>query len=75
MEITELDFEMLLQDILQTYGYDFKNYSRASLKRRINRTIVMEHIPSFAELRYKTLRDADFFAYFLEELTVNVSEM
>ncbi len=75
MEITEPDFQMLLEDIHQAYGYNFQSYSKASLKRRINRTIALEKFPSFAELRYKALNDADFFAHFLQELTVNVSEM
>ncbi len=34
-ENEKIEFDLLLQAIYQKYGYDFRNYARASLKRRI----------------------------------------
>lgn len=73
--IKEGDFEMLLADINTTYGYDLSDYSKASLKRRIKRVIDKEGLPSMAELRYKIINEEDFMNFFLEEITVNVTEM
>jgi len=35
-EIHNLELELLIEAIFKRYGYDFRNYSRASFKRRIN---------------------------------------
>lgn len=66
---------MLLNDLLELYGYDFTGYSRASLKRRINRLFTLDRFPSFAELRYRVKSDPDYLKHLVEEVTVNVTEM
>lgn len=73
--IEEEQVELLLTDVLELYGYDFTHYARASLKRRINRLCSLDKFPSFAELRYRVRTDADYLKRFVEELTVNVTEM
>ncbi|WP_461131306.1 CheR family methyltransferase [Spirosoma aerophilum] len=73
--IEENEVDLLLNDLLDIYGYDFTHYSRASLKRRINRLWSLDKFPSFAELRYRIRSDADYLKRFVEELTVNVTEM
>lgn len=73
--INENDIGTLLIDINKVYGYDLSDYTRASLKRRIKRVMLNEQLPSMAELKYKILNESDFMNYFLEEVTVNVTEM
>lgn len=73
--IEEKDVELLLSDLLEVYGYDFTHYARASLKRRINRLWSLDKFPSFAEMRYRVRSDPDYLKRFIEELTVNVTEM
>lgn len=67
--------ETLLSDVLEVYGYDFTGYSRASLKRRIVRLFEMDGFVSFAEFRYKIRTDAGYYKRFLEQITINVTEM
>ncbi|SFH79573.1 CheR family methyltransferase [Halpernia frigidisoli] len=67
--------ETLLSDVLEVYGYDFTGYSRASLKRRIVRLYELDGFVSFAEFRYKIRSDAGYYKRFLEEITINVTEM
>ncbi|MEO8853965.1 MAG: protein-glutamate O-methyltransferase CheR [Ginsengibacter sp.] len=67
--------ETLLSDALEIYGYDFTGYSRASLKRRILRLYVLDHFVSFAEFRYKIRKEPGYFKRFLEQVTINVTEM
>lgn len=67
--------EILLADILEIYGYDFTGYSRASLKRRMIRLYELDKFVSFAEYRYRIRTDAAYFQRFLEEITINVTEM
>jgi chemotaxis protein methyltransferase CheR len=73
--IKEEDIDLLLSDLLEVHGYDFTHYARASLKRRISRLWALDKFPSFAELRYRVRTDADYLKRFVEELTVNVTEM
>ena len=67
--------DILLADVLEVYGYDFTGYSRASLKRRMIRLYEMDKFVSFAEYRYKIRTDAGYFKRFLEQITINVTEM
>jgi chemotaxis protein methyltransferase CheR len=69
------EIKILIDDLFEKYGYDFANYSGASLKRRVNRLFQMDRFPSFAELRYKLMSDSVYLKRFVEEITVNVTEM
>jgi len=73
--VTDEDIDVLLSDLLDLYGYDFTEYSRASLKRRINRLFVLDRFPSVAEFRYRLISDQDYLRRMVEEITVNVTEM
>jgi chemotaxis protein methyltransferase CheR len=73
--IKDSEVEILLNDLLDQYGYDFTDYAKASLKRRINRLLALDKFPSFAELRYRVRNDEAYLKRFVEEITVNVTEM
>lgn len=75
IQLADSDVEMILSDIMSAYGYDFTNYSKASLKRRIVRLISNDRFTSFAEFRYRVKSDKEYFNHFVEEITVNVTEM
>jgi chemotaxis protein methyltransferase CheR len=75
IQFSDEDVEMILNDIFAAYGYDFTNYSRASLKRRIARLVSNDRFASFAEFRYRVKSDRDYFNHFVEQITVNVTEM
>ena len=69
------EINLLLDDILRLHGYDFSGYTRASLQRRIARLMMIDAFPSFAEFRYRLRDDAGYAKRFVEEITVNVTEM
>ncbi|WP_129716857.1 protein-glutamate O-methyltransferase CheR [Pedobacter sp. SYP-B3415] len=73
--ITDEQLEFLLSDLLEWYGYDFTDYTRASLKRRVNRLFGLDKFVSFAEFRYQLQTDPIYFKRFVEQITVNVTEM
>lgn len=73
--VNDEQVEILLSDLLEQYGYDFTGYSRASLKRRIIRLYSLDKSLSFAEFRYKVNNDHTYFKRFVEQITVNVTEM
>lgn len=71
----EEEIEYLLNDLFELYGYDFTNYARASLKRRISRLCSLDKFTSYVELRYRIRTDSSYLKRFVEEITVNVTEM
>ena len=75
ISLSDEQVEMILNDVARNYGYDFLNYSRASVKRRITRLISNDRFPSFAEFRFRILQDKDYIKRFVEQITVNVTEM
>ncbi|ANF52818.1 chemotaxis protein CheR [Chryseobacterium glaciei] len=73
--VKDEEVEHLIKDVYGMYGYDFSEYSRASFKRRVNRICLIDRFTSFAELRYTILNDPEYLKRFVEEITVNVTEM
>lgn len=75
LQLTDDEVEIILNDIMEVYGYDFTNYARASLKRRIIRLVTNDRFVSFAEFRFRLKTDPEYFNRFVEQITVNVTEM
>ena len=73
--VQDHEIEQLIKDVHELYGYDFSLYSRASFKRRVNRICLIDKFASFAELRYKIVNEPEYLKHFIEEITVNVTEM
>jgi chemotaxis protein methyltransferase CheR len=74
-EIEIADIRKLTTFVKEKYGYDFTNYSLSSFKRRIQRLIEMEKMASVDSLIRKMEMDKNFHHKFVEEITVNVTEM
>jgi len=73
--VKDEELDLLLDELYRSYGYDFTNYARASLKRRVSRLMIIDRFPSFAELLYRVRQDPAYLTRMVEELTVNVTEM
>lgn len=74
-EINNEALHELLTILHNTYGYNFSDYSRASLMRRVKRFMQEAKVKSFYDLKYYLTNDKSVFEYFLQSLTVNVTEM
>lgn len=68
------ELEELIQWVNQIHGFDFRGYSRASLKRRVTRMLSFHHL-SLYDLKALLVNDHDFFEEFIVQITVNVTEM
>ncbi len=73
--VKDEELEYLIKDVYDLYGYDFSLYNRASFKRRVNRICLIDKFTSFAELRYTLINEPNYLKRFIEEVTVNVTEM
>ncbi len=77
LNITISDDEItdLLEQVKMRYGYDFLNYSKASLKRRIQRFAENNRFDNFFDLKHRIINSKGFFGGFVAEIMVNVTEM
>jgi len=75
LQVKDEEIDILLDDIWNIYGYNFKSYAKASIRRRINRLYSLDKFPSFAEFRFRLSKDENYLRRFIEEITVNVTEM
>lgn len=73
IEIGEL--RTLCQVIQEKYKYDFNNYAISSFKRRVIRFLELFKIANVPTLIERIKADPAFFKTFMNELTVNVTEM
>jgi chemotaxis protein methyltransferase CheR len=74
-ENENIEIDLLLEAIFRKYGYDFRNYSRAHLKRRIFGRMSRSNIPSISALQHKTIYEPEFFHKLLVDLSLNTTEM
>jgi chemotaxis protein methyltransferase CheR len=74
-EIETIEVALLVDAIHQRYGYDFRNYTKASLKRRIRSFADTAGYPTISAMIPALLHDASFCARLIYGLSVTVSEM
>ncbi len=74
-ELETLEIELLLEVIFCHYGYDFRNYAPASLKRRIWSAVKSEGLMTVSGLQEKVLHHRDCLERFLLMLSINVTAM
>ncbi|MFZ4855407.1 MAG: CheR family methyltransferase [Desulfuromonadaceae bacterium] len=74
-ELIDLEIRLLMEGIFQVYGYDFREYADASLRRRMTQWLSGSVYETISRAQSDLLRDRALFDTLLREITVNVSEM
>ncbi len=74
-ELERLEIQLLLEAIFFRYGYDFKNYAFASIRRRILHFMQTQKIDTISTLIPSILHDETFFEAMVKEFSVSVTEM
>lgn len=70
-----LEVALLLEGIYRKYGYDFRGYSEAHVRRRVRSRMIISGISELAHLQSKVLQDPQFAALFIQDLSITVTEM
>lgn len=73
--LQDIEVKLLVEAIYQRWGYDFRDYAPASLKRRVRRFVELEKLSSISALQERVLRDSAFMQSFLDQLVVSVTSM
>jgi chemotaxis protein methyltransferase CheR len=75
LENQDIEIRLLVEAIYQKYGYDFRNYSQAHVKRRILNRFQQSGLQNISEMTHKALYDIRFVNEILMDLSINVTEM
>jgi chemotaxis protein methyltransferase CheR len=75
LETEALELQLLLEGVYRQYGFDFREYAPASLKRRVWRRVQAEHAGTISGLLERVLHDADVMERLLLDLSINVTSM
>lgn len=75
MENEELEIDLLLEAMVTKYGYDFREYARASLTRRIHKGLDESAFTRISELIPEIIYNQEFFKKFVRNLSIHVTEM
>ena len=73
--VEEIELNLLLEGIYRQYGFDFRNYALASLRRRVGNLMRSESVRTISLLQDRILHDRTWLDRFLYALSVNVSAM
>ncbi|WP_232846995.1 CheR family methyltransferase [Shewanella nanhaiensis] len=74
-DMQEFEINQLLEAIYFRYGYDFRDYSKASLERRVLHRVQQSDLGSISEMLPRIMHDTEFFELFLRDMSVTVTEM
>lgn len=73
--LVDVEIDLLLEGLYQVHGFDFREYSRASIKRRILEMTRAEKLKTVSALQDKVLHDSDCLERFLLGLSVHATAM
>ena len=74
-DIERIETEILLEGIFRRWGYDFRHYAHASLKRRLKHRLGKSGLNHLSEMLPELLHNEEFFNLLLKDLSVTVTEM
>src|SRR5471030_1995576 len=74
-ELERVEIELLLEGVFRHYGFDFRSYAFASIRRRLWKRIEAEGLTSISELQALVLHDASAMERLLLDLSVSVTAM
>ena len=74
-ELLDIEVALFLEALFRRHGYDFRQYAKASIRRRVAGLADVAGVPSVAELIPLVLRDPSFLPEVLTNISVPVTEM
>ncbi len=75
VENENIEIKLLLEAIYLKYGYDFRDYAKTSIKRRILHRLSLSNLKTISDMQHGLLNDKEFFETLLQDLSINVTEM
>ena len=73
--VDEIELQLLLEGVYRRYGFDFREYAPASLRRRVWRRVHAEGLQTISALQDRLLHDPACMERLLLDLSINVTAM
>ncbi|MFL5529706.1 MAG: CheR family methyltransferase [Gemmatimonadaceae bacterium] len=74
-DLERIEIELLLEGIFRHYGFDFRAYAYASIRRRLWKRIEEEGLNSISALQERVLHEPEMMEKLLLDLSINVTAM
>jgi chemotaxis protein methyltransferase CheR len=74
-DLEQLEVELLLEGVFRQYGFDFRSYAYASIRRRLWKRIEAEGLTTISGLQERVLHDPAMMERLLLDLSINVTAM
>ncbi len=74
-DIEKTEIDLFIDAVYRRYGYDFRHYAKASLRRRVRSLLQKTGFQRVSEMIPGVLHDEIFFESVVRELSVTVTEM
>lgn len=74
-EVTRIEINLLLEALYQRYGYDFRDYAREAVERRIAQFQNDSGLHSLSEVTGRVLRESALFYQLVHYFSVNVTAL
>src|SRR3989442_7713039 len=74
-DLETIELSLLLEGVFRQYGFDFREYAPASLRRRVWRRVFAEGLQTISALQDKLLHDPRCMERLLLDLSINVTAM
>jgi len=74
-ELEQIEIELLLEGIYRRYGFDFRAYAYASIRRRLWKRIEAEGLLTVSALQERILHEPAMMERLLLDLSINVTAM
>jgi chemotaxis protein methyltransferase CheR len=75
LENQDIEIRLLVEAIYQKYGYDFRNYSQAHVKRRILNRFNLSGMKHITDMIHESVYNHKFVDQLLTDLSITVTEM
>jgi chemotaxis protein methyltransferase CheR len=73
--LERVEIELLLEGVYRHYGFDFRSYAYASLRRRVWKRVGAERLRTVSALTERVLHEPDMMERLLLDLSINVTAM
>ncbi len=74
-QVEDIELSLFIKAVEARFGYDFKNYQKASLKRRVQALVVSQELNVISELLPKILYEEGFLEEIIAKISVGVTEL
>lgn len=73
--IFDIEVKLFIQAVFMRYNYDFRDYSLASVKRRLSNVLMLHNLKTVTALQERVLHEPEFFTAVLQYMTISTTEM